>query len=141
LSTNAGKNCFTGFLYLTGNPIDEYDDYGFKGDPGDLPHRYPFLLVDKIIELEPRQRIVGIKQITINEHFCRISGSTGYAGFCKSNITGETILTSRFDDRDSKIPFSAASRTPDFEASCPRRYFETRGDRVAYRHPGQRCGE
>ena len=34
-----------------------------------LPHRYPFLLVDKIIELEPRIRIVGIKQVTINEHF------------------------------------------------------------------------
>ena len=34
-----------------------------------LPHRYPFLLVDKIIELEPRVRIVGIKQVTINEHF------------------------------------------------------------------------
>jgi 3-hydroxyacyl-[acyl-carrier-protein] dehydratase len=34
-----------------------------------LPHRYPFLLVDKIIELEPRTRIVGIKQVTINEYF------------------------------------------------------------------------
>ena len=34
-----------------------------------LPHRYPFLLVDKIIELEPRVRIVGIKQVTINEPF------------------------------------------------------------------------
>jgi len=34
-----------------------------------LPHRYPFLLVDKIIELEPATRIVGIKQVTINEPF------------------------------------------------------------------------
>ena len=34
-----------------------------------LPHRYPFLLVDKIIELIPRERIVGIKQVTINEYF------------------------------------------------------------------------
>ena len=34
-----------------------------------LPHRYPFLLVDKIIELEPRVRIVGIKQVTANEQF------------------------------------------------------------------------
>jgi UDP-N-acetylglucosamine acyltransferase len=34
-----------------------------------LPHRYPFLLVDKIIELEPMKRIVGIKNVTINEHF------------------------------------------------------------------------
>jgi len=32
-----------------------------------LPHRYPFLLVDKIVELEPGQRAVGIKNVTINE--------------------------------------------------------------------------
>ena len=34
-----------------------------------LPHRYPFLLVDRIVELTPGERIVGIKQVTINEHF------------------------------------------------------------------------
>ena len=34
-----------------------------------LPHRYPFLLVDRIEEMEPRQRIVGIKNVTINEPF------------------------------------------------------------------------
>jgi 3-hydroxyacyl-[acyl-carrier-protein] dehydratase len=34
-----------------------------------LPHRYPFLLVDKIIELELSKRIVGIKNVTINEPF------------------------------------------------------------------------
>jgi 3-hydroxyacyl-[acyl-carrier-protein] dehydratase len=34
-----------------------------------LPHRYPFLLVDRIIELVPRERIVGIKQVTMNEPF------------------------------------------------------------------------
>jgi beta-hydroxyacyl-ACP dehydratase FabZ len=34
-----------------------------------LPHRPPFLLVDRILELEPRKRIVGIKNVTINEPF------------------------------------------------------------------------
>jgi len=34
-----------------------------------LPHRYPFLLVDKILELEPNKRVVGIKNVTINEPF------------------------------------------------------------------------
>lgn len=34
-----------------------------------LPHRYPFLLVDRIIEVEPNQRIVGVKNVTINEPF------------------------------------------------------------------------
>ena len=35
-----------------------------------LPHRYPFLLVDRIIELEPMKRAVGIKNVTMTEaHF------------------------------------------------------------------------
>ena len=34
-----------------------------------LPHRYPFLLVDRIIELEPGKRITGIKNVTYNEPF------------------------------------------------------------------------
>ncbi len=34
-----------------------------------LPHRYPFLLVDKVTELVPDKRAVGIKNVTINEHF------------------------------------------------------------------------
>jgi len=34
-----------------------------------IPHRYPFLLVDKIVELEPGKRAVGIKNVTANEPF------------------------------------------------------------------------
>ncbi len=34
-----------------------------------IPHRYPFLLVDKIVEMETGKRIVGIKNVTINEPF------------------------------------------------------------------------
>lgn len=34
-----------------------------------LPHRYPFLLVDRIIELQPNTKAVGIKNVTINEPF------------------------------------------------------------------------
>ncbi len=34
-----------------------------------LPHRYPFLLVDRIIEIEPGVKAVGIKNVTINEEF------------------------------------------------------------------------
>lgn len=36
-----------------------------------LPHRYPFLLIDKIIELVPQERAVGIKNVTYNEPFFR----------------------------------------------------------------------
>jgi len=34
-----------------------------------LPHQYPFLLVDRVIELEEGRRVVGIKNVTINEPF------------------------------------------------------------------------
>ena len=34
-----------------------------------LPHRYPFLLVDRILEIEAGKRIVGIKNVTVNEEF------------------------------------------------------------------------
>lgn len=34
-----------------------------------LPHRYPFLLVDRIVEFEENKRVVGIKNVTINEPF------------------------------------------------------------------------
>ena len=34
-----------------------------------LPHRYPFLLVDRIIEIDPGVRVVGIKNVTYNEEF------------------------------------------------------------------------
>ena len=40
-----------------------------------LPHRYPFLLVDRITELEPDKRIVGIKNVSLNERY--LSPSAG----------------------------------------------------------------
>jgi beta-hydroxyacyl-ACP dehydratase FabZ len=36
---------------------------------GILPHRYPFLLVDRIVALEPEKRITGLKNVTVNEPF------------------------------------------------------------------------
>ena len=34
-----------------------------------LPHRYPMLLIDRVLEIEPRRRIVALKNFTINEEF------------------------------------------------------------------------
>lgn len=34
-----------------------------------IPHRYPFLLVDRIVEIEAGQKIVGIKSVSVNENF------------------------------------------------------------------------
>jgi 3-hydroxyacyl-[acyl-carrier-protein] dehydratase len=36
-----------------------------------LPHRYPFLLIDRVIELERKRRIVALKNVTVNEEFFR----------------------------------------------------------------------
>jgi beta-hydroxyacyl-ACP dehydratase FabZ len=43
--------------------------YGIMDIMSFLPHRYPFLLVDRILEIEGEKRIVGLKNVTINEPF------------------------------------------------------------------------
>ena len=43
--------------------------YGVNDIMKVIPHRYPFLFVDRIVEIEAKQRIVGIKNVTINEPF------------------------------------------------------------------------
>jgi beta-hydroxyacyl-ACP dehydratase FabZ len=75
-----------------------------------LPHRYPFLLVDKIIELVPRERIVGIKQVTINEyffqgHFPEQPVMPGVLIIEALAQCGAILALREFEDRNSKIPF------------------------------------
>ncbi len=50
-------------------PWDESRVLDIKRIQKILPHRYPFLLVDRVIELEDERRAVGIKNVTINEEF------------------------------------------------------------------------
>jgi beta-hydroxyacyl-ACP dehydratase FabZ len=52
----------------TGKQSEKYV-YGIADIMKFLPHRYPFLLVDRILELEPERRILGLKNVTINEEF------------------------------------------------------------------------
>ena len=77
-----------------------------------LPHRYPFLLVDKIIELVPRERIVGIKQVTINEPFFQghFPGAPVMPGVLQIEAlaqVGAILALREFDDRDNKIPWDS----------------------------------
>jgi 3-hydroxyacyl-[acyl-carrier-protein] dehydratase len=73
-----------------------------------LPHRYPFLLIDRVIEMEPRQRIVAIKNVTINEphfqgHFPDYPIMPGVLMVEAIAQAGGALLLSEIPDRDSKL--------------------------------------
>ena len=75
-----------------------------------LPHRYPFLLIDKIIEIVPREKIVGIKQVTINEyffqgHFPDAPVMPGVLIIEALAQAGAILALREFEDCSNKIPF------------------------------------
>ena len=73
-----------------------------------LPHRYPFLLVDRIVELVPRERIVGIKQVSINESFFQghFPGAPVMPGVLVVEAlaqVGAVLALREIEDRDQKL--------------------------------------
>ncbi len=73
-----------------------------------LPHRYPFLLVDRITELVPGERIVGVKQVTINESFFQghFPGAPVMPGVLIVEAmaqVGAVYALSQIEDREKKL--------------------------------------
>ena len=73
-----------------------------------LPHRYPFLLIDRVIEMEPKTRIVAIKNVTINEphfagHFPDFPIMPGVLIVEAIAQAGGALLLTEIPDRDSKL--------------------------------------
>lgn len=78
-----------------------------------LPHRYPFLLVDAIEEMEPKKRIVGIKNVTANEsyfqgHFPGKPVMPGVLIIESMAQTGGVLLLNEVPDRDKKVIYFVA---------------------------------
>jgi 3-hydroxyacyl-[acyl-carrier-protein] dehydratase len=73
-----------------------------------LPHRYPFLLVDRVLELEARKRIVAVKNVTFNEpffpgHFPGAPVMPGVLIIEAMAQAGAVLLLHDMEDRDSKL--------------------------------------
>jgi len=73
-----------------------------------LPHRYPFLLIDRVIELRRKQRIVAIKNVTINEPFFNghFPGQPIMPGVLIVEAmaqAGGALLLTEVEDRNNKL--------------------------------------
>jgi 3-hydroxyacyl-[acyl-carrier-protein] dehydratase len=73
-----------------------------------LPHRYPLLLIDRVVEMEPRKRIVAIKNVTMNEphfqgHFPDYPIMPGVLVVEAIAQAGGALLLTEIPDRGNKL--------------------------------------
>ena len=92
-----------------------------------LPHRYPFLLVDRIIELEEDRRIVGVKNVASDERYF-IAGPGGRPVLPASILTeamaqaGAVLILSKPENRSRLIYFMGIDKV---------RYYAFEGDTLS----------
>ncbi|MCF7800630.1 MAG: bifunctional UDP-3-O-[3-hydroxymyristoyl] N-acetylglucosamine deacetylase/3-hydroxyacyl-ACP dehydratase [Candidatus Marinimicrobia bacterium] len=79
-----------------------------------LPHRYPFLLIDRIIDLVPMEKIIAVKNVTLNEpffqgHFPGKPVMPGVLTLESMAQAGGVMLLNAIDDHDGKLVYFSAA--------------------------------
>ncbi len=83
---------------MSGMSIEEVLQY--------LPHRYPFLLVDRVLECEPMKRLVALKNVTMNEEF--------FVGhFPNHPVMPGVLVIEALAQSAAILAFKSLNRTPD----------------------------
>ncbi|MBW1682138.1 MAG: 3-hydroxyacyl-ACP dehydratase FabZ [Deltaproteobacteria bacterium] len=107
-----------------------------------LPHRYPFLLVDRVIELEPGKRVKGIKNVTANEPFFQghFPGRPIMPGVLiveamaqVGGVLARLSMPEKTDDSDDTVLFMAMDRVKFRRPVVP-------GDRIVFEVEPLRTG-